>query len=141
MNVPPSLATEHTVHSAPAEVQGRYTLSDAPVSLTSPEVRDPFDSISGKDTLLSFPSITDSAPSEWGGTAAVDSREIAKKERLREPVKSPKRYPRGSADDDEEESVNLFRKGTISSEGDDSSTVMPPPSGIRLVSMNQREYF
>lgn len=103
---------------------------------------------------MSFPSVTDSAPSEWGGVG-VDkedkelqhprrerSRENAKAPRV--PMKSPKRYPRGLADDDLEETETLFRKETItSSEGHDdiSSTTPPDVTGIRLVMINEREYF
>jgi len=61
--------------------------------------------------------------------------------------KSPKRYPRGSADDDEEESETLFRNETLSSEGhggdssNNISTTPPDITGIRLVMINEREYF
>ena len=136
LNIPPSIANEHTVHSAPAAIH-----HSTPAPTTSKG--DLFDSTSGKETLLSFPSITDSAPSEWEAVG-VD------KGRLREPVKtprrtakSPKRYPGGSPGDDDEESVTLFRQETITSEGhdDDSSTTPTDISGIRLVSINQRGYF
>ena len=138
VNVPPSIANEHTVQSAPAEIQGRYSHPGP-----SPVTKDPFDSNSGKETLLSFPSVTDSAPSDWGPADVENDsvQENVKKGKSRERAKSPKRYPRGSVDDDEEESKNLFRKETISEEGDDSGSVTPPHSGIRLVSINQREYF
>ena len=137
LNVRPSITNEHTVHSAPAAI---------PQSTSTSSKGDLFDSTSGKETLLSFPSITDSAPSEWGAED-VDkgkSREPAKFSRI--PLKSPKRYPRGAADDDEEESATLFRNETISSGGheghdDNSSTTPVDISGIRLVSINQREYF
>jgi len=137
LNVPPSIATEHTVHSAPAAIH------HAPMP-TTPRV-DPFDSTSGKETLLSFPSVTDSAPSEWGVDVDMQDKEshYVGKGKSRE-VKSPKRYPRGSADDDEEESETLFPKEmTDSPEGHDDNISTSPPdiSGIRLVSINQREYF
>ena len=153
LNIPPLIANEHTVQSAPAVIQGHFSHSDIP----TPTQGDLFDSTSGRETLLSFPSVTDSAPSEWeaanvGKEAANVGREAAnvgrephhmRKEKSRERLKSPKRYPRGSADDDEEESEILFRKGTISSEGDDNTSTTPPPdvSGVRLVSVNQRQYF
>lgn len=139
VNIPPSITNEHAVHSAPAEIQTRYMRSNTPTPTTSKvNVKESSDSVSGKDTLLSFPSVTDSAPSEWG--AADVEKGNAKMERLRERAKSPKRYPKGSADDDEEESRTLF--GTGSSE-DENGLVTPPldVSGIRLVSINQREYF
>lgn len=148
LNIPPSIANEHTVQSAPAAI--RHTRSDAPTPTTS---RGDllFDSTSGKETLMSFPSVTDSAPSEWGAVDVGKEGKDVKKEKSRESVKTPKiplksskRYPRGSADDDEEESENLFKETTSSSEGhDDNNTSTTPPdvSGIRLVMINQREYF
>jgi len=60
------------------------------------------------------------------------------------PLKSPKRYPRGSTDDDDEESATLFRDETVSSEGhydSNVSTTPPDVTGIRLVKINEREYF
>ena len=147
LHIPPSIANEHTVQSAPAAI--RHTEADAPTPTTSRG--DLFDSTSGKETLLSFPSVTDSAPSEWGAVDVGKEGKDMKKEKSREsvkvprvPLRSPKRYPRGSADDDEEESETLFRNGTISSsEGHDDNTSTTPPdgSGIRLVMINQREYF
>jgi len=137
VNVPPFLSNEHTVHSAPAVVQGRYTLLDtaAPTTLK--------DSISERETLLSFPSVTESAPSEWGATD-VQKKDNVKKGKLKERAISPRRYPGGSADDDEEEQVTLFRKETTSSEADHRRESVTPPldvfGSVRLVS-NQREYF
>jgi len=142
VNVPPLIANEHTVHSAPPTIRERYTRIAAPQP-TRVDVKDLFDSNSARETLLSFPSVTDSAPSEWGGAdVEKESRHMKEKEKPRERVKSPKRYPRSSVNDDEEESEILFRKATISSEGADSRSDTPPPdvSGIRLVSVNQREY-
>jgi magnesium transporter len=139
VNVPPSIANEHTVQSAPAEIQGRYSPPDSAFI-----TKDPFDSTSGKETLLSFPSVTDSAPSEWGPVdvekdvekdrVTGNVKENVKKGKSRERTKSPKRYPRGSVVDDEEESRTLFGKDTISEEGDDNGSVTPPLPGIRLVS-------
>ena len=147
LHIRPSIANEHTVHSAPAAIH--HAISEPPAPTTSKGDL-LFDSTSGKGTLLSFPSVTDSAPSEWG---AVDVDKEGKKEKSRErepvkaprtPLRSPKRYPRGSADDDEEETETLFRKETITStEGHDDNTSTSPPdvSGIRLVMINEREYF
>ena len=144
LHIPPSIANEHTVHSAPAAI--RHSRSDVP-SPTPSKGDLLFDSTSGKGTLLSFPSVTDSAPSEWG-TVDVEKKGKDVKGKSREvpkiPVKSPKRYPRSSADDDEEESTTLFRKEeTTSSEGHDDINSSSPPdvTGIRLVMINDREYF
>ena len=148
LNIPPSIANEHTVQSAPAAI--RLTRSEAPIPTTSKETF-LFDSTSGKETLLSFPSVTDSAPSEWGAEDVDKDGKVVKKGKSRElptapkiPLKSPKRYPRGSADDDDEESETLFRDETISSEGhydSNASTSPPDVTGIRLVMINEREYF
>jgi hypothetical protein len=112
--------------------QGRYTPLDAAEPTTSK------DSISGKETLLSFDSVTDSAPSDWG-TPGEAKQENARKGKLR-----AKRYPGGSGDDNEEEQVTLFSKDTISSDEDHrresvSSSPVDVFGSVRLVS-NQREY-
>lgn len=60
---------------------------------------------SSSGTLLSFPSVTDSARSEpWYEDASVASKRAGHRE-------PNKRYPRGAGDDDQEESVSLWRKG------------------------------
>jgi hypothetical protein len=152
LHIPPFIANEHTVRSAPAAI--RHTRPDAlpPMPMTSKGDL-LFESTSGKETLLSFPSVTESAPSEWGAVGVDTEGRDAKKESSRElgnapkvPVKSPKRYPKGSADDDEEESETLFRQETITSHGHDdnnniTSTTPPDVTGIRLVMINDREYF
>ena len=147
LNIPPSIANEHTVQSAPAAI--RHTLSDGPMPTTSTREL-LFDSTSGKDTMKTFPSVTDSAPSEWGAVGNDEERQDVKgksRESARAPKapgKSAKRYPRISPDDDDVESLTLFRKETISSEGPDDnnfSTSPPDFSGIRLVKINEREYF
>ena len=144
LHIPPSISNEHTVQSAPAAI--RQTRSEGP-----PMPGLLFDSTSGKGTLMSFPSVTDSAPSEWGAVDVDKDGNTTKKRKSRDspnvpkvPLKSPKRYPRGSADDDDEESTTLFRDETISSEGHyDSNASSSPPdvTGIRLVKINEREYF
>lgn len=151
LHISPSIANEHTVQSAPAAI--RLTRSEAPPMLTTSSKEGLLDSISGKETLKSFPSVTDSAPSEWGNVDVDKDGKIVRKGKSRErelasapkiPLKSPKRYPRGSADDDDEEGEALFRNETVSSEGHyDSNTSASPPdvTGIRLVMINEREYF
>jgi magnesium transporter len=148
LHIPPSIANEHTVQSAPAAI--RQTRSEDPPMPTTSKGGLLFDSTSGKGTLMSFPSVTDSAPSEWGVDVDKDGK-VVRKGKSRElptapkiPLKSPKKYPRGSADDDDEESETLFRDDTISSEGhydSNASTSPPDVTGIRLVMINEREYF
>ena len=149
LRIPPSIADEHTVQSAPAAI--RHTRPDTPPMSTTSKGGLLFDSTSGKETLLSFSSVTDSAPSEWGPVDVDKDGKNAKKGKSREratspkiPLKSPKRYPRGSTDEDDEESATLFRDETVSSEGHyerDASTSPPDVTGIRLVKINEREYF
>ena len=150
LHIPPSITNEHTVQSAPAAI--RHTRRPiAPPMPTTSKGDLLIDSTSGKGTLNSFPSVTDSAPSEWGAVGVdKEGRDLRTGEPVRVPkipMKSPKRYPRGSADDDEEESETLFRNETLSSEGHGggdnniSSTTPPDITGIRLVMINEREYF
>ena len=143
VNVPPLIANEHTVHSAPPTTSRAHFSRIVAPTPTRADVKDIFDSNSGRETLLSFPSVTDSAPSEWGTDAERESHHMKdKKEKPRERVRSPKRYPGGSAADDAEESEILVRKGTISSDNHNRSpTPSPDVTGIRLVTTNQREYF
>lgn len=148
LNIPPSISNEHTVQSAPAAI--RQTRSEGSPMPTASKEGLLFDSTSGKGTLMSFPSVTDSAPSEWGAVDVDKDGKVMKKGKSRDsnnpkiPLKSPKRYPKGSADDDDEESETLFRDETISSEGhydSNASTSPPDVTGIRLVRINEREYF
>lgn len=144
VNIPPLVANEHRVQSAPATIQTRFARQKPPVPARA-DMKDLFDSNSGKETLLSFPSVTDSAPSEWElADVEKESREHTKKDKSKERVKSPKRYPGGSADDDEEESRILFGRGVVSSEEDENRSTTPSPvvPGIRLVSTTPRDgYF
>lgn len=57
---PPLLGKEHDVHSAPATVYNRYR----PSPPTRKDSRDVFDPSAVRETLLSFPSVTDSAASQ-----------------------------------------------------------------------------
>lgn len=133
LNIPPLISNEHAVQSAPP-TSGRFAQSNVLGD-------DPFEPNLGRETWLSFPSVTDSAPSEWEGADAEREAQRMRKEKSKERFKSPKRYPRGSTDDDAEESEILFKRGTVSSQGDGDRSPTPPPdvSGIRLVSMNRRE--
>jgi hypothetical protein len=93
-----------------------------------------------RTTLLSFPSVTDSAPSEWDDESLKAN---ITKESLRLEVKdvegdksrdkgrprTPRKYPRN--DDDKDETESLWRK-TQSAE-DDSDTAVAPEAGVRLV--------
>ncbi|ESK88765.1 duf803 domain membrane protein [Moniliophthora roreri MCA 2997] len=83
-----------------------------------------------RDTLLSFPSVTDSARSLDGGSDAGGSKGSR--------GRTPKKYPKGAGDDDREESVSLWRKDgeRTPSPTDELSDGTSPTSihgGIRLV--------
>lgn len=143
--IPSHLTSESEVHSAPPTVPvhiprtGRSTprkdfqeMFDSNASLPTPRDR---------TTLLSFPSVTDSAPSEWSDEALKrkSTRESLRpgskdgaggKSRDSRP-RTPKRYP-GSADD-KEETESLWRK-TSSVEDESDSSQLPPEAGsVRLV--------
>ncbi|KAF8196583.1 magnesium transporter NIPA-domain-containing protein [Pholiota molesta] len=150
--IPLAISKEHVVHSAPPAMYQRV----GPAAPTRMDSREVFD----RTTLLSFPSVTDSSPSEWndeeldrmqlyakGGLGSVASStasltappaktttkaEQREKSKEREKTRTPKRYPKGLGEDDEEESERLWRKGTGSVESD---TDLPPDSmgSIRLV--------
>jgi len=95
LHIPPSIANEHTVQSAPAAI--RQTRSEDPPMPTTSKGNLLFDSTSGKGTLMSFPSVTDSAPSEWGAVDVDKDGKVVRKGKSRElptapkiPLKSPK---------------------------------------------------
>ncbi|KAG6902501.1 hypothetical protein C0995_015693 [Termitomyces sp. Mi166 len=84
-------------------------------------------------TLLSFPSVTDSARSEdWDEDASAGSKQGTHRGR------PDKRYPKGAGDDDREESVSLWHKngeGEVEDE-EEGPSPLSPESGlgsIRLV--------
>ncbi len=122
MTIPHGFAFEHTVQSAPPTINPRYSRpgaqrTDSRDVFTQPSPQ----STTSTATLLSFPSITDSARS-WD---QVD--EQGKRERGR----SARRYPRGDGDDDREESVSLVQRNPKDDDSDDSLTNIR--GGIRLV--------
>jgi hypothetical protein len=97
----------------------------------------------GRTTLLSFASVTDSAPSQWGDEDSAELDRLRNKsesslatkkakERPRERSRTPKNYPKGLGDDDREESESLWRNKAPSTEESDDG--LPPDLGsIRLV--------
>ncbi|TRM70311.1 magnesium transporter NIPA-domain-containing protein [Schizophyllum amplum] len=130
--VPRAFADEHAVKSAPATVlkrfEGREQLLEPPRT----------------GSMLSFPSVTDSAHSRPSWTLEDDFRE-GKRDRessherrgaSHERGRGSKRYPRGADDDDREESVSLWR-GSTAAEASDSDTAsdedLAARGGIRLV--------
>jgi hypothetical protein len=104
--IPPHFGSEHTVRSAPPTVNPRF---GRPV-----EVR--------KDSRDIF----DSSPSKGVGWDEEDRR------KERERGRTSKRYPKGSGDDDREESVGLWQK--MGTDDEESPTALS--GGIRLVEPN-----
>ncbi|KAJ6507436.1 magnesium transporter NIPA-domain-containing protein [Mycena vitilis] len=138
ISLPDAYSNEHSVRSAPpAPGAGRFAVPPAQKRTDS---RDIFDGqqVRGSPqsgTLLSFPSVTDSARSaNWEDGAPTQPVSTPGTPRGR----STKKYPKTAGDDDREESVSLWQRdgrdsptsGTASS-GDSSSGL--DGGGIRLV--------
>ncbi|PPQ92974.1 hypothetical protein CVT25_000175 [Psilocybe cyanescens] len=169
LTMPPLLRTEHAVHSAPPTMyrvvprpggvgMAHQQLQQYPLPQRK-DSRDIFDqegaSTAGtRGTLLSFPSVTDSAPSEWdddrsrsggergeasrsGGLAARAKEDKARERSKEKGSRTPKKYPKGLDDDDLEESERLWQKASSlenSLEGSEEGATSPPLEGsIRLV--------
>ena len=152
LTVRPELDTESEVHSAPPTMYARVSRTGRPTQSRN-ILKDTFDSplsspaAPERTTLLSFLSVTDSAPSEWSDEilqskssdtmrpqskeGVADKSKSRSKERTR--PRTPKKYPPGSADDIEE-TESLWRKAN--STEDDSDNALPPPpeaGSVRLV--------
>ncbi|KAF9523471.1 magnesium transporter NIPA-domain-containing protein [Crepidotus variabilis] len=167
--LPPLLGSESESHSAPPTIYSRFAKSGGQMSPTTQQksLRNFFDKsntssgtstprasgMTERGTLLSFPSVTDSAPSEWGDDdastkAKSKSRESLgvvtkdkEKERSRERSRprTPKKYP-GAVEDDKEETESLWHKNSLSlsteeGSGESGESAGPPPEAgsIRLV--------
>ncbi|KAJ7090872.1 magnesium transporter NIPA-domain-containing protein [Mycena belliarum] len=139
LSLPEAFSSEHSVHSAPPTLVPRLPATRRVDS------RDIFTEGAGlsagagspqqvrgspqSGTLLSFPSVTDSARSanwEDGAPAATAER-----------GRGAKRYPKTAGDDDRDESVSLWQRGGRESPDDSGasadSTDSAPVGGIRLV--------
>ncbi|KAF8069925.1 magnesium transporter NIPA-domain-containing protein [Lyophyllum atratum] len=127
--LPPSrFAHDNEVHSAPPTMSPRAGFSRPNAGRM--DSRDIFAQSPSTGTLLSFPSVTDSARSEaWEGS---DSSK-----RGSERGRSSRRYPKGVGDDDREESVGLWQRGgeddDNESEDGTSPVTQESSGGIRLV--------
>lgn len=126
--LPPAFSGEHHAHSAPPTIYARYMQTG---SKSRRDSRDIFeDPPSSRGTLLSFPSVTDSAQSQtW------DPEEIAAQEQERakekERGRAGRRYPKAAGDIDREESESLWKRSTESSSSEGGGS--PPNTGVRLV--------
>ncbi|TFK44104.1 magnesium transporter NIPA-domain-containing protein [Crucibulum laeve] len=136
--IPSRVIGEHEVHSAPPTIYARF--ARAPQLPARKDSREVFEDspTTARGTLLSFPSVTDSAMSQgWdeeeGHRDSIVERE-KEKAREKERGRSAKRYPKGDGEDDREESVSLWRKdGTEESDADDDALPPDVNGGIRLV--------
>jgi len=97
--------TQNPSRSKPGRKDSRELFGDSP----------------GTGTLLSFPSVTDSARS-WDGDAANDSWQRGR---------GTKKYPKGDKEVDREESVSLWQREGDEASGEDSEDLNH--GGIRLV--------
>lgn len=156
---------ENEVHSAPPTVHPRFA------AMMSGTRHTLFNESPSTTSLLSFPSVTDSGPSEnWEEDPEAFARRQKEWEVEREKMKEQererersgrerekgkerprsqsrsrvgKRYPGASEDDDREESISLWDRSRV--EDDDSAEGMSPlepsPGGIRLVQPKRPDMF
>ncbi|KAG6815762.1 hypothetical protein H0H87_011546 [Tephrocybe sp. NHM501043] len=131
VTIPPSrFLHDNEVQSAPPTVNPQAGFAAPRKNLGRADSRDLFTQshLSSAGTLLSFPSVTDSARSQtWEET---DSKKGSERGR------SSKRYPKGAGDDDREESISLWRRSGDQDEEDDGPSPISTESasgGIRLV--------
>ncbi|KAL1745356.1 magnesium transporter NIPA-domain-containing protein [Schizophyllum fasciatum] len=132
MLLAPVFPDEPTVQSAPPTVLRRFESEGARLEPEAPRT----------GSMLSFPSVTDSAYSRPSWTLEDDYREgkrerpAHERERARS-GRSSRAYPRGADDDDREESVSLWQGSTVADPGSDSDTAsdesLAARGGIRLV--------
>ncbi|KAJ7121997.1 magnesium transporter NIPA-domain-containing protein [Mycena crocata] len=134
LSLPEAFSNEHAVRSAPPTLMPRFPAArrmDSRDIFTEPgqaqQVRDSPQS----GTLLSFPSVTDSARSANWEEGAPPTAERGR---------SQKKYPRTGGDDDRDESVSLWQRGGRdspedgpASAGDSSESSSATMGGIRLV--------
>ena len=147
LRIPPLLSTQSESRSAPPTVYAHVLKGSSPTSRK--DLRELFETSGGSSTvlteratLLSFPSVTDSAPSEWNDddrALRAKSKESLKtdteKSREREKVRprTPKKYPK--MEDDKEERVNLWQKEEDSDDGPG-----PEAGSVRLVQPSAKKF-
>jgi magnesium transporter len=162
LEVPPSRTKwNNGAQSAPATVHQRFPATTSATTSVHTLFNDKTPSTT---SLLSFPSVTESGPSEnWEEEAharrlneweveqeqiqiQIPGREPGRegrdrgKEKGRERPKAGKRYPGASEDDDREESISLWDRSRA--EDDDLvSPQDPSPGGIRLVQPKRPDMF
>ncbi|KAJ7252149.1 magnesium transporter NIPA-domain-containing protein [Mycena haematopus] len=147
VSVPDAFRNEHPVRSAPATVVQGARFPGVPPGPRRMDSRDIFaepgqaPALPGQvrgspqsGTLLSFPSVTDSARSaNWEEGAPLEGDEESKGSHGR--GRSARRYPKTGGDEDRDESVSLWQKDGRDSptSGTGSSEASSAVGGIRLV--------
>ncbi|KAF8638153.1 hypothetical protein AX17_002410 [Amanita inopinata Kibby_2008] len=143
--LPPHITGEHKVHSAPPAVQRSPYSSGALPSRK--DTRELFGDSTSTTTLLTFPSVTDSARSSggWDEEELEKQKELARERDRKRSLGQHRRYPRASREDDIEESESLWKRASLGrvddedEDGEDGRTQeMESPlggsvGGIRLV--------
>ncbi|KAK0213279.1 magnesium transporter NIPA-domain-containing protein [Desarmillaria ectypa] len=126
VTIPPGYTQEHTVQSAPPSMNPR-----ARPGQQRADSRDIFGDNNSPSTatLLTFPSITDSARS-WDGDEVDETGTRGR---------SSKKYPKGDRDADREESISLVQRSGRDDDSDDS--LSGDRGGIRLVQPSGRDRF
>ncbi|KAF8629284.1 hypothetical protein AX15_003531 [Amanita polypyramis BW_CC] len=146
----PEISGGLQVQSAPPTFNSRF-MPLVPGSPQRKDSRERLSNVPSTTTLMTFPSVTDSARSSgWDEEEVERQKELARaKDRVRS-LGHGKRYPRASVEDDAEESISLWhrRSGDAADVGlqedneedeqgqDAESPLSPltgPPGGIRLV--------
>ncbi|XP_006457269.1 hypothetical protein AGABI2DRAFT_212615 [Agaricus bisporus var. bisporus H97] len=128
--VPPHVdrSLPQEARSAPPTMYARFR--SPPRATSNKDLRHIFNSSQSSTTLLTFPSVTDSARSEGWDEEELQRRKQEAREKDR--GRSARRYPRGDGEDDREESESLW----IPIATEDSPTL--EGGGIRLVHQSTR---
>lgn len=138
---PPLFKDEHRVHSAPPTVlydKYRVQAGQKPARKDSRDIFQERTPSTVRGTLLSFPSVTDSARSQdWDEEELEREKQVKQQKSLSttsrdksKERKSPgKRYPKGADEADMEESESLWRK-SLENESEEGSQ---ETHGVRLV--------
>jgi hypothetical protein len=142
---PPLFKEEHRVHSAPPTVlydKYRVQAGQKPVRKDSRDIFQERTPSTVRGTLLSFPSVTDSARSQdWDEEELEREKQVKQQKSLSttsrdksKERKSPgKRYPKGADEADMEESESLWRK-SLENESEGSQET----HGVRLVTPKRK---
>ena len=159
--VPTLRKTESEIQSAPPTIYSRF-MKDSRSSPPSnrKNLKEMFQTSNASSTefgtdnratMLTFPSVTDSAPSEWADESMevrstreslqrrskdVEREKSKEREREKSRPRTPKKYPRSG--DDNEETESLWHKSSREEDSEEGS--LPPDLGsIRLVETSAKK--